>query len=89
MKMMVALTKFHVSILPLLQEDGIIESNYFKRMSEEYRWIKRKHKLLVRNHYKQKQARARMVYKLLDNAQEAHDIAGLVEDDPGNPEREG
>ena len=89
MKMMVALTNFHVSILPLRQEDGIIEKNYCKRMADEYRRIERKRQLSVRNHYQQKQARARMVHELLDDAQEAHDIAGPVEDDPGNPEREG
>ena len=89
MKMCVALTNYHVTILPLRKEDGIIETNYYKRMNDEYNRIERKRKMLVRAHYEKKQARQNLVNELLEDAQEAQDIAGPVEDDPGNPDREG
>ena len=88
-KLCVALTNYHVTILPLCKEDGIIKTNYYKRMMDEYNRLQRKRKMSVRAQYEQKRARQRMVNELLDDAQEAHDIAGPVEDDPGNPDREG
>ena len=35
-KMCVALTNYHIRILPLCKEDGIIEHNYYKRMTDKY-----------------------------------------------------
>ena len=86
-KLCVALTNYHIGILPLRKEDGIIESNYYKRMIDEYRRADAKQKANVRAQYETKQARQRLVSELLDDSQEAHDIAGPVEDDPGNPGR--
>ena len=35
-KMCIALTNYHIGILPLRKEDGIIEHNYYKRITGKY-----------------------------------------------------
>ena len=51
-KMCVALTNYHIGILPLRKEDGVIEHNYYKRMTDEYWRAEAKRKANVQAQYK-------------------------------------
>ena len=89
MKTCVVLKNYHVNILSLRKEDGIIKTNYCKRMNDKFNCIKIKHKPSVKAHYEKKQARQRIENELLGDIEEAHNIACPVEDDLGNPNCEG
>ena len=51
-KMCVALTNYHIGILPLRKEDEVIKQNYYKRMTDEYRRAEAKQKANVQAQYK-------------------------------------
>ena len=51
-KICVALTNYHIGILPLRKEDRVTKHNYYKRMTDEYWWAEAKRKANVQAQYK-------------------------------------
>ena len=51
-KMCVALTNYHIGILPLRKEDRVIKHNYYKRMMDKYWQVEAKRKANVQAQYK-------------------------------------
>ena len=86
--MCIALTNYHIGILPLLKEDSIIEKNYYKHMLDEYQQAEAKHKANVQTQYKTKQARKKLVNDLLDENKEAYDIPKSIDDNSSNSDCE-
>ena len=64
--MCVALTNYHIGILPLRKEDRIIKHNYYKRMTDKYWQAEAKRKANVQAQYKTQRARKKLVSNVMD-----------------------
>ena len=86
--MCVALTNYHIGILPLRKEDGVIEKNYYKCMTDEYRRAEAKRKANVQAQYKTRRARKKLVNNVMDDDGENFEIPEATNDSTSNQDHE-
>ena len=83
-----ALTNYHIGILPLRKEDGVIEQNYYKRMTDKYRWVEAKRKANVQAQYKTQCARKKLVNNVMDDNGKNSKIPEAKNDTASNQDHE-
>ena len=102
MGLCLALTNYHVSLMPLRSEDGDIEKNYVRRLQDQYRVKERKRKASQLKHKKMAKARREVaaaaaktngdisdiddVYFKPENEEEEDDNAATDDNDEGEGE---
>ena len=69
-----------------MQEDGIIEHNYYKRMTDKYQQSEAKRKANVQAQCKTRRARKKLVTNVLDNNDENFEIPDTANDNTSNPD---
>ena len=87
-KMCVALTNYHIGILPLHKEYGIIKHNYYKRIMDKYWQAEAKQKANVQAQYKTRRARKKLVSNVLDQDNKNLEIPETANDHTTNQAHE-
>ena len=86
--MCVALTNYHIGILPLRKEDRIIEHNHYKLMTDKYWQDEAKRKANVQVQYKTRCARKKLVSNVLDKDDNNFKIPETANDTTTNQDHE-
>ena len=87
-KMCLALTNYHIGILPLCKEDRIIKHNYYKQMMDKYWQAEAKRKANVQAQYKTRHARKKLVSNVMDKDDENFKILETTDDTTANQDHE-